>query len=90
MKTKQLLLIALLAVVALLAAGLVAVRSLDTEEADSASDEIDLVPFAPADIEARVQEDTREYSLEEDEWSDADAPDYNHNYCYILSFNEEK
>lgn len=52
MKTKQLLLIALLAVVALLAAGLVAVRSLDTEEADSASDEIDLVPFAPADIEA--------------------------------------
>lgn len=52
MKTKQLLLIALLAVVALLAAGLVAVRSLDTEEADSASDEIDLAPFAPADIEA--------------------------------------
>ena len=52
MKTKQLLLIALLAVVALLAAGLVAVRSLDTEEADSASDEIDLVPFAPADLEA--------------------------------------
>ena len=51
-KTKQLLLIALLAVVALLAAGLVAVRSLDTEEADSASDEIDLAPFAPADIEA--------------------------------------
>jgi len=44
MKTKQLLLIALL--------GLVAVRSLDTEEADSASDEIDLAPFAPADIEA--------------------------------------
>lgn len=38
MKTKQLLLIALLAVVALLAAGLVAVRSLDTEEADSASE----------------------------------------------------
>lgn len=52
MKTKQLLLIALLTVVALLAAGLVAVRSLDTEEADSASDEIDLAPFAPADIEA--------------------------------------
>ena len=52
MKTKQLLLIALLAVVALLAAGLVAVRSLDTEEADSASDEIDLASFAPADIEA--------------------------------------
>lgn len=52
MKTKQLLLIALLAVVALLAAGLVAVRSLDTEEAGSASDEIDLAPFAPADIEA--------------------------------------
>ena len=52
MKTKQLLLIALLAVVALLAAGLVAVRSLDTEEADAASDEIDLAPFAPADIEA--------------------------------------
>lgn len=52
MKTKQLLLIALLAVVALLAAGLVAVRSLDTEEADSAFDEIDLAPFAPADIEA--------------------------------------
>lgn len=52
MKTKQLLLIALLAVVALLAAGLVAVRSLDTEEADSASDEMDLAPFAPADIEA--------------------------------------
>lgn len=52
MKTKQLLLIALLAVVALLAAGLVAVRSPDTEEADSASDEIDLAPFAPADIEA--------------------------------------
>ena len=52
MKTKQLLLIALLAVVALLAAGLVAVRSLDTSEADSASDEIDLAPFAPADIEA--------------------------------------
>lgn len=52
MKTKQLLLIALLAVVALLAAGLVAVRSLDTEEADSASAEIDLAPFAPADIEA--------------------------------------
>lgn len=52
MKTKQLLLIALLAVVALLAAGLVAVRSLETEEADSASDEIDLAPFAPADIEA--------------------------------------
>ncbi len=52
MKTKQLLLIALLAVVALRAAGLVAVRSLDTEEADSASDEIDLAPFAPADIEA--------------------------------------
>ncbi len=52
MKTKQLPLIALLAVVALLAAGLVAVRSLDTEEADSASDEIDLAPFAPADIEA--------------------------------------
>ena len=52
MKTKQLLLIALLAVVALLAAGLVAVRSLDTEEADSASDETDLAPFAPADIEA--------------------------------------
>lgn len=52
MKTKQLLLIALLAVVALLSAGLVAVRSLDTEEADSASDEIDLAPFAPADIEA--------------------------------------
>lgn len=52
MKTKQLLLIALLAVVALLAAGLVAVRSLDTEEADSASHEIDLAPFAPADIEA--------------------------------------
>ena len=52
MKTKQLSLIALLAVVALLAAGLVAVRSLDTEEADSASDEIDLAPFAPADIEA--------------------------------------
>lgn len=52
MKTKQLLLIALLAVVALLAAGLVAARSLDTEEADSASDEIDLAPFAPADIEA--------------------------------------
>ena len=52
MKTKHLLLIALLAVVALLAAGLVAVRSLDTEEADSASDEIDLAPFAPADIEA--------------------------------------
>lgn len=51
MKTKQLLLIALLAVVALLAAGLVAVRSLDTSEADSASDEIDLAPFAPADIE---------------------------------------
>ena len=48
------------------------------------------IPDAPADIEARVQEDTREYSLEEDEWSDADAPDYNHNYCYILSFNEEK
>lgn len=52
MKTKQLLLIALLTVVALLAAGLVAVRSLDTKEADSASDEIDLAPFAPADIEA--------------------------------------
>lgn len=52
MKKKQLLLIALLAVVALLAAGLVAVRSLDTEEAGSASDEIDLAPFAPADIEA--------------------------------------
>lgn len=52
MKTKQLLLIALLTVVALLAAGLVAVRSLDTEEADSASDEMDLAPFAPADIEA--------------------------------------
>lgn len=52
MKTKQLLLIAPLAVVALLAAGLVAVRSLDTEEADSASDEIDLASFAPADIEA--------------------------------------
>ena len=52
MKTKQLLLIALLAVVALLAAGLVAVRSLDTEEVDSASDEMDLAPFAPADIEA--------------------------------------
>ena len=48
------------------------------------------IPDAPADIEAQVQEDTREYSLEEDEWSDADAPDYNHNYCYILSFNEEK
>lgn len=52
MKTKQLLLIALLTVVALLAAGLVAVRNLETEEADSASDEIDLAPFAPADIEA--------------------------------------
>lgn len=52
MKTKQLLLIALLTVLALLAAGLVAVRSLDTEEADSASDEMDLAPFAPADIEA--------------------------------------
>ena len=52
--------------------------------------EIHLQRVAPADIEARVQEDTREYSLEEDEWSDADAPDYNHNYCYILSFNEEK
>lgn len=52
MKTKQLLLIALLAVVALLAAGLVAVRSLDTEEAGSSANEIDLAPFAPADIEA--------------------------------------
>lgn len=52
MKTKQLLLIALLAVVALLAAGLVAVRSLDTEEASSSANEIDLAPFAPADIEA--------------------------------------
>lgn len=52
MKTKQLLLIALLAVVALLAAGLVAVRSLDTEEVGSSANEIDLAPFAPADIEA--------------------------------------
>ena len=52
MKSKQLLLIALLAAVALLAAGLVAVRGMETDEVDSAADEIDLAPFAPADIEA--------------------------------------
>ncbi len=91
MKTKQLLLIALLAVVALLAAGLVAVRSLDTEEADSASDEIDLAPFAPADIEAfgyTFGGETLEFASKEtpaeDEssseteitWYLADDPDY--------------
>lgn len=91
MKTKQLLLIALLAVVALLAAGLVAVRSLDTEEADSASDEIDLAPFAPADIEAfgyTFGGETLEFAYKEtpaeDEsssetettWYLTDAPDY--------------
>ena len=65
MKTKQLLLIALLAVVALLAAGLVAVRSLDTEEAGSASDEIDLAPFAPAadeDSPVRIAHNARTHT----------------------------
>lgn len=52
MKTKQLLLIGLLAAVALLAAGLVAVRGMDGEQAGSSgAEQIDLAPFAPADIE---------------------------------------
>lgn len=91
MKTKQLLLIALLAVVALLAAGLVAVRSLDTEEAGSEAEEIDLAPFAPADIEAfgyTFDGETLEFAFKEtpaeDEsseetettWYLTDDPDY--------------
>lgn len=91
MKTKQLLLIALLAAVVLLAAGLVAVRGLDTEEAGSSADEIDLAPFAPADIEAfgytfggEALEFASKETPAEDEsssetettWYLTDAPDY--------------